>query len=153
MLQGERVVLDLTRDLWNKGYHTYFDNFYTRPSLCMKLLDQGVGNCGTARINRRGIPKDFQTAKLKKGEMVTFADGELTGVKWMDKRIVTVLSTVHDSSMTTIHRSNRHAPGGVEMIQKPSMINQYNKHMGGVDKADQLVTYYGFYHCSKKWWK
>lgn len=25
--------------------------------------------------------------------------------------------------------------------------------MGGVDKADQLVTYYAFSHCSKKWWK
>ena len=33
------------------------------------------------------------------------------------------------------------------------MIEQYNKFMGGVDKADQLVTYYGFYHVSKKWWK
>lgn len=25
--------------------------------------------------------------------------------------------------------------------------------MGGVDKSDQLVTYYGFMRCSKKWWK
>ena len=33
------------------------------------------------------------------------------------------------------------------------MIDQYNKFMGGVDKSDQSVTYYGFYHHSKKWQK
>lgn len=33
------------------------------------------------------------------------------------------------------------------------MIDQYNKYMGGVDRADQLITYYGFHHFSKKWWK
>lgn len=25
--------------------------------------------------------------------------------------------------------------------------------MGGVDRADQLITYYGYPHHSKKWWK
>ena len=38
-------------------------------------------------------------------------------------------------------------------MQKPTMIVDYNTFMGGVDKADQLVTYYGFSHHSKKWWK
>ena len=55
--------------------------------------------------------------------------------------------------MVTINRRNRRASEGVETIRKPTMIDQYNKYMGGVDKADQLITYYGFYHCSKKWWK
>ena len=38
-LLGERVVLELTKNLWHKGYHLYFDNFYTSPSLCSKLFD------------------------------------------------------------------------------------------------------------------
>ena len=33
------------------------------------------------------------------------------------------------------------------------MIEEYNKYMGGVDRADQLLTYYGYPHFSKKWWK
>ena len=53
--------------------------------------------------------------------------------------------------MTTISR--RQKVGGVETIQKPTMISQINEFMGGVDKSDQLITYYGFYHHSKKWWK
>ena len=85
--------------------------------------------------------------------MISYVDGEVTGVKWMDKRPVAVISTIHDSSMVTVNRRSRHAQGGVEALCKPVMINEYNKYMGGVDIADQLVTYYGFQHCSKKWWK
>ena len=152
-LLGERVVLDLTKNLWHKGYHLYSDNFYTSPALCSKLYDHGMGSCGTARLNRRGIPKPFQEQKLKRGEVTSFQSGVLTGIKWMDKRPVTVLSTVHDTSMTSISRRNRQATGGIENIEKPTMIAEYNTFMGGVDKADQLVTYYGFSHHSKKWWK
>ena len=152
-LLGERVVLELTKKLWHKGYHLYFDNFYTSPSLCSKLFNFGMGTCGTVRLNRRGIPKPFQTEKLKRGEVTSFQDGVITGIKWMDKRIVAVLSTIHGTSMSSVSRRNRQAPGGVETVQKPTMIMEYNAYMGGVDKADQLVTYYGFSHHSKKWWK
>ena len=85
--------------------------------------------------------------------MISFVDGEVTGVKWMDKRPVTVISTIHDTSTMTIQRSSRHAQGGIQTVCKPTMINEYNKYIGGVDIADQLVTYYGFQHCSNKWWK
>lgn len=39
------------------------------------------------------------------------------------------------------------------MIEKPQGVDEYNKHMGGVHKAGQLVQYYGYNHFSKKWWK
>ena len=71
----------------------------------------------------------------------------------MDKRPVSLLSTIHDDSVTEIARRSRFSSRGIEMVQKPVMIQEYNKYMGGVDKADQLVTYYGFPHTSKKWWK
>ena len=32
------------------------------------------------------------------------------------------------------------------------MIVDYNKHMLGVDKLDQLMSYYCFLHKSVKWW-
>ena len=85
--------------------------------------------------------------------MISYVDGDITGVKWMDKRPVAVISTIHDSSTIAIERRSRHSQGGKEVVRKPAMINEYNKYMGGVDVADQLVTYYGFQHCSKKWWK
>ena len=61
--------------------------------------------------------------------MISNVDGELVGVKWMDKRPVAVISTIHDSSMRSINRRSRHTQGGVETISKPAMIDEYNKYM------------------------
>ena len=36
---------------------------------------------------------------------------------------------------------------------KPVMIQDYNVHMLGVDKLDQLMSYYSFLHKSVKWWR
>ena len=33
------------------------------------------------------------------------------------------------------------------------MVAEYNKYMLGVDKLDQLVSYYSFPHKSLKWWR
>ena len=37
--------------------------------------------------------------------------------------------------------------------QKPTVVTDYNKHILGVDKLDQLVSYYSFLHKSVKWWR
>ena len=73
-----------------------------------------------------------------------YKDGPIFRLKWMDKRPVSVLSTIHDDSTTQ---------EGTRITQKPTVIVQYNTYMGGVDLADQLVTYYGYPHVSRKWWK
>ena len=134
----------------HKGHNIYFDNFYTTLPLCKQLYHLGFSCCGTVRSNRKGIPQDFQQKKLKRGE-TCFNDGEVLGLKWMDKRPVAMLSTIHDGSSVAKMRRNKAAPGGTETVMNPKMI-EYNTYMGGVDKADQLVTYYAFSHCSKKWW-
>ena len=40
-----------------------------------------------------------------------------------------------------------------QTVEKPSVIADYNKYMLGVDKLDQLVSYYSFLHKSVKWWR
>ena len=150
---GERVVVEMLSGLENKGYHVYFDNFYTSPTLCKRLLTLGFGSCGTVRVDRRGIPVTFKKATPNKGDITTYQDGNILGLKWKDKRYVSVLSTIHDSSMVSKQRRTRQVAGGVEVVQKPAVIEDYNMYMGGVDKSDQLVTYYFFRRCSKKWWK
>ena len=46
---SSHVVLSLSSDLFNKGYHIYFDNFYTSPDLCRMLFEKGCGSCGTVK--------------------------------------------------------------------------------------------------------
>ena len=134
---AHRVVLDLLDDdrLTNKGYHVYMDNFYTSSALFRDLRDRGFEACGTIRSNRVGIPEDIRSAKLKKGERHFTQDDSMLYMKWKDKRDVLMLSTFHDDTFIEKRRRTRLAAEGVEVIQKPRVVEDYNQHMGGVDKG------------------
>ncbi len=100
------------------------------------------------------MPKSLAAAKLKKGEVMTSeVEKGMLALKWMDKRQVTMLSTIHGDSMVPKRRRSRLVAGGTEEVLKPEMVEQYNMYMGGVDKADQLLSYYGFSHHTVKWWR
>ena len=97
------------------------------------------------------MPKQVTAAKLK-GEMTTSEVKKgMLALKWQDKRAVVMLSTIHDDSRVTKRRT-RLVAGGIEEVQKPTMVEKY-MYMGGVDKGDQLMSYYGFSHCTVKWWR
>ena len=146
------IVLKLLEGLEDRGHHVYTDNYYSSPALFGDLRRLGFGACGTVRLNRRGLPKEVK-ATLKKGEMVSKQmDSSMLALKWVDKRAVTMLSTIHDDSFVTKRRS-RTAQDGQEDILKPLMVEEYNKNMGGVDTGDQLESYYGFTHRTVKWWR
>ena len=108
------------------------DNFHSSPSLFRELLRRGFGACGTARKNRRGIPRAIRDATLRRGEVASSIDDSILALKWKDKRDVIMLSTYHDSSMA---KRSRAAERGVEVIQKPKVVDDYNQNMGGVDKS------------------
>ena len=80
---------------------------------------------------------------------MTYNDAPVMGLKWHDKR---VLTTMHDDSLISKSRWKK-GGGGQQVIQKPSCTDEYNSYMGGVDKAGQLLQYYGCHIVSKKWWK
>ena len=60
------VVMELVHKLAKKGYHLYCDNFYSSPKLFNQLYTMGIGACGTVRIDRHGLPHDFQKVMLQK---------------------------------------------------------------------------------------
>ena len=148
------VVMKLVEGLQNKGHHLYCDNFYSSPDLFTDLQRLGFGACGTVRLNRQGLPERIQCqSKLSKGEVISVTNHGLLSLKWMDKRAVTMISTIHDDSMVATSRRSRFAEGGQEVVQKPKCIVEYNRHMGGVDLSDQMVSYYSFSHRTVKWWR
>ncbi len=77
----------------------------------------------------------------------------MQAIKWSDKRVVTALTTIHTDTTTQVERRSRCAPGGREMVEKPTAIVEYNRFIGGVDLADQLLSYYGFGHRTVRWWR
>ena len=143
------VVLGLVDDarLQGKGYVVVTDNFYSSPALFRDLVARGFGACGTARKDRKGIPLLVRNATLHRGEVASSVDDSILSLKWKDKRDVMMLSTYHTTSMVTKTRRSRAAEGGVEDIQKPQVVEDYNQNMGGVDKS-KLVMYMYVYMSS-----
>ena len=96
----------------------------------------GFCACGTVRVDRRGMPKQFRNkTDINKGDIraVEISEG-LIALQWQDKRLVTMLSTIHNDDNISKRRRTRHAVGGREEIEKPVMVEQYNTYMGGVDR-------------------
>jgi hypothetical protein len=71
---------------------------------------------------------------------------------WQDSRCVKVMSTQHDDSMQLIRR-RRKGVAGVEEVEKPVMVCEYNKYMSGVDHIDQMISYYPVVRKTRKWHK
>ena len=71
----------------------------------------------------------------------------LTCVHWMDKRDVFCLSTFHGNGMEDYVTRRRDVPD----VQRPVLISDYNKNMGGVDRIDQMLVYYAIGRKTIKW--
>ena len=147
------VVMKLVDPVKNRGHHVYTDNFYTSPILFADLRRNGCGACGTLRLNRKGIPPEIKRPISKGETKVVDVDDTMKVIKWSDKREVTLLTTIDQPGHVSVQRRNRHTPNGLETVQKPTAIAEYNRYMGGVDRADQLLSYYGFAHRTVKWWR
>ena len=89
------LVMRLINPYLGKGHKLYVDNYYTSPILFHDLCQHQIGACGTMRINRKGVPADLKTAKLKKGESLAMTNGTLQLLKWRDKRDIHMCTTVH----------------------------------------------------------
>lgn len=143
-----KVVHKLVNDFKGSGHSLYMDRYYNSVPLARELKDQKVLLSGTLRSDRKETPREIVTAKLKKGEMVQRWSPEGISVcKWKDKREVLMISSEHSGEM--INTSNRRN----ENITKPEVVVYYNKNMGGVDRVDQLLSYYSSDHRSLKWYK
>ena len=138
---AHRVVLQLLDDerLEGKDYVVFTDKFYSSPALFRELTTKGFGACGTARKDRRGISHDVRDARLQKGQVVSSRDDGILSLKWRDKRDVTMLSTYHNDGMVAKSRRSRVAQWGMEDIEKPRVVEEYNLHMGVADHSKKIL--------------
>lgn len=143
----EKIVLRLMEPYLDKGHHLFMDNFYNSVALSSLLLTRNTHTTGTLRSNRKNNPKEVVSAKLKRGEHVWKRSGEVYVNKWKDKRDVLTISTAHHPKL--IEAKNRF--GDTKM--KPACIASYNDHMSGVDRADQMTSYYSSPRKTIRWYK
>lgn len=146
---AHKVVMALLgpANILNKGHAIYLDNFYNSVSLASKLLSNDTYCTGTLRENRKYNPEVVVRAQIPKGSTIAqYAEGMMVGL-WKDKKKVIYISTEFENKMVTaINKRN-------EEKTKPLPIVQYNAHMKGVDRADQLLSYYPCERKTIRWYK
>ena len=147
----EDTVLSLLDRNLDQNHHLYQDNFYNSVRLAETLLDRKVRVCGTMRVNR-GIPRDLEEdgKRLKKGQSAFRRKGDVMVQVWKDKRLVRMISTIHDATVVSTGRKDRKT--NME-IKKPYAVVQYNKFMKGVDRADQYLSNCSVLRKTVKWSK
>ena len=129
MLQGANCL--------NLGHHLGLDNYFSSPKLFIDLYNEHTTATGTVRVNRKGLPKQVLKQSLQNQEVAERRKGPLLCVAYKDgNRRPVLLSTVARAGYDNV--VNRRG----QNIRKPSIVQVYNKAMGGVDLSDaKLYTY------------
>ena len=158
----------------DKGHHVYTDNFYTSLTLIRELKLRDTLMCGTIKLgdpmkgkldNPNKLPWAFafvrkernekgteKAIKLEKGEVIfrRSIDNEILTVKFEDRKCVHLATNIHRAELaqlpTVIDFRNRRVTK-----KKPTCILDYNKFMGGVDRAGQLAGSYSRSRLTHKW--
>ena len=136
------------------------DNYFSLPKVIGKLREMGVGMVGTSRFKPNWPPKSLKAVDVEKSNFNEFywlidEHGTLVS-RWKDNGMVLCCSTVHRVG-NTIERLRRKprltttnsshvkqvwGDNGTTKIKIPTLIDDYNHWMGGVDMSDQLIAYY-----------
>lgn len=143
----ETLVFSLLEPYLEQGHHLFMDNYYNSVQLSKKLLKRKTHSTGTLRSNRRGTPKCLTTLKLNKGQHKWKRNGNIYVSKWRDKREVMCITTKYQPKLIKVN--NRF---GQEKI-KPEEIARYNDYMSGIDRSDQMISYYSSPRKSIRWYK
>ena len=62
------IVMRLLGSLKKAGHHIYMDNYYTSPSLFVDTKLKVLGVCGTALVDRKGMPLEWISKTKGKGQ-------------------------------------------------------------------------------------
>ena len=146
---GRSLILSLCQKLKDTHCFVFFDNFFTSPALFVKMLEMGIYAAGTMRANRKNMPVLKHDKEMKRGEHDWFSSNHLSAIKWMDNKSVIVLSNYFNTKET--QQIERRVKGSKDKVKVtcPSVIQEYNQFMGGVNLSDQIKVTYEVHRRSK----
>jgi hypothetical protein len=132
-----------------RGWATKFSWTVISSRLLFDLFQRKMNACGTVRHDRREMPRDIgpKSVKMKRGDIATRVRGTLRAVRWKDRRDVYVLTNIHAPPV----EGNFTDESGLAI--RPRIVEDYNAHMGFVDKSDRMVNSYGTARRTWKWTK
>lgn len=117
------------------------------------LQKNRIQSCGTIGYDRMFFPNEGLSdgKEMEHGDydFLTTVTG-IVAVRWKDKKAINLVSNHDTTEPATVNRKQH--DGSNKVVPCPSLVKEYNAHMGYVDKADMLKTCYAIDRKSKKWW-
>ena len=151
----------LFEDTLMKDFCLAMDNYFTFPKVIHALRQAGIGIVGTARFRGKSWPpKELRVITKEKCNFNDFYwtvdEFGTMCARWMDNGLVFCVSTLHKNGYDIkrnrkrprVTQNNRNhvkdiwGDKGAAEIKIPTLIDDYNHWMGGVDVADQRISYY-----------
>jgi len=160
-------------------YIVYTDNAFTTVLLLSQLRSKLIGGCSSTHINSAELPIalksdvkqawntiDGITVKPPATADTHCSDSTILCIRWEDKNIVRFLTTVHPWNEVTLSeccktRTTSSNAANVRRVFRtserkslfiPTVIDDYNCHMNGVNLADQRrSTYTTHQHTRHNW--
>ncbi|KAG0436861.1 PiggyBac transposable element-derived protein 4, partial [Dictyocoela muelleri] len=138
----EETVVSLCKNFLGQYRKLFMDNYYNSFKLTKILYESKIYTTGTLR-NRRGNLTDLLKLKTKvcHENSVVLEKYGVHILIWYDKKPVTILTNCYDAREYIDTKKKR----------IPKVVDEYNKHMGGVDKFDQMIKYYPLKRKSNRW--
>nr|XP_012143764.1 PREDICTED: piggyBac transposable element-derived protein 3-like [Megachile rotundata] len=142
--EKEHIVFHLLKDFLNQGHSVFMNNYYSSFGLASKLLHYKTFCTGALRKTRKRNDSEVIKQELSKNEVIfRFKDNVMIG-KFKDKRDVLFISNEYTATLKEYE--NKHK----QNIVQPIALHYYNNHMKGIERKDQMLSYYS---CSRKTFK
>ena len=123
--------MSFCKKVLDEGTCLFMDNWYSSLELLSEIRNRSTDVVGTVHKDRKGLPKDVMSKKLKTGVKATAYNQNYgaMGVQWKDKRDVRMLTSCVPDEDVVVKRC------GKDKVV-PLVVNSYNDSMGGVDRSD-----------------
>jgi len=149
-----KLVLDLPAPV---GTHLFFDNFFSSPSLLLKLREIGMPAASMIKANQTDkcpLKTLLQLRKEGRGSVDFYLTTEgILLLRWYDNHDVTLGSNYYSvAPITPVERWDKKNKKKVT-VPCPHMVKCYNLGMGGIDRFDHLMAFYRISTKSSKWYK
>lgn len=155
--ESEFVVLRLVHDLPPYSHKIFFDNYFASPELLVHLHGTGHYAVCTLRANRtRKCPLKNEKQLKKEGrgaiDYRINKDENIIVCAWFDnKQVLTASNYIGVHPISDCKRYNRKEKKDI-MVDRPAIVATYNQFMGGVDKADMMLSFYKTKLKTTKWY-
>ncbi|KAG5884022.1 hypothetical protein JTB14_014797 [Gonioctena quinquepunctata] len=156
---GAGVIISLCKSLHDPHNSiVYFDNYISSLDIFAYLKNSmNILRLGTLRADRIGgcpIDRDKILQKQGRGTYGYKDDKEKSVIiiKWVDNKYVLLGGTAYGVELTSSVKRYCKTAKMKTYIVCPSVISYYNKHMGGVDKANTLMDLYKTTSKAKRWY-